>query len=131
MAIGCWGTALIFSTSDRRILTFNNMVRTVGSEWVTHSRIGLKNQVEYLRPTLQKLTFTMDLDATLGVRPRATLDMIASYTERGSVFPMVVGGKRIGSYRWRITGSSETWEVVMDRGELVRAKVNVTMEEYV
>lgn len=131
MAIGCWGTALIFSTSDRRILTFNDMNRTVGSEWATHSRIGLKDQVEYLRPKLQKLTFTMDLDATLGVRPRATLDMIASYTERGSVFPMVVGGKRIGSYRWRITGSNETWEVVMDRGELVRAKVNVTMEEYV
>lgn len=131
MAIGCWGTALIFSTSDRRVLTFRDMNHTVGSEWATHSRIGLKNQVEYLRPTLQKLTFTMDLDATLGVRPRATLDMIASYTERGSVFPMVVGGKRIGSHRWRITGSSETWEVVMDRGELVRAKVNVTMEEYV
>lgn len=131
MAIGCWGTALIFSTSDRRVLTFRDMNHTVGSEWATHSRIGLKNQVEYLRPTLQKLTFTMDLDATLGVRPRATLDMIASYTERGSVFPMVVGGKRIGRHRWRITGSSETWEVVMDRGELVRAKVNVTMEEYV
>lgn len=131
MAIGCWGTAVIFSVSDRRVLTFRDMSRTVGSEWATHSRIGLKNQVEYLRPMLQKLTFTMDLDATLGVRPRAMLDTLASHAERGSVYPMVVGGRRIGSYRWRITGLSEAWDVVMNLGELAQAKVNVTMEEYV
>jgi len=131
VAIGCWGTTLIFSTSDRRVLTFNDLNHTVGSEWATHKRIGLKDKVEYLRPTLQKLTFTVMLDATLGVRPRATMDMIESHTERGSIYPMVVGGKRIGKHRWRITSSSEAWEVVMDRGEVVRAKVNLTMEEYV
>lgn len=131
MAIGCWGTALIFSTSDRRVLTFNNMNHTVGSEWATHSRIGQKDKKEYLRPKLQKLTFIITLDATLGVRPRATMDMLASHAERGSVYPMVVGGRRIGHYRWCLTDVSEAWEVVMDRGEVVRAKVNVTMEEYV
>lgn len=130
MAIGSWGTDLIFSTSDRRVLTFNDLNRTVGSEWATHSSIGQKDRKEYLRPKLQKLTFSITLDATLGVKPRATLDMIASHAENGSVFPMVVGGRRVGSYRWCLTDVSEAWEVIMDRGELVRAKVNVTMEEY-
>ena len=126
MAIGNWGTDVVFSVSDRRVLTFNDMNHSVGSSWATHSRIGLKDQVEYLRPTLQKLTFTMELNASLGVRPRAVLDML-----EGHVFPFVVGGKRVGRYRWRITDLSEAWETIYNRGELYRAKVNVTMEEYV
>ncbi len=131
MAIGSWGTDVIFSVSDKRVLTFNDMQHSVGSAWATHSRIGLKDQVEYLRPTLQKLSFTIMLDATLGVRPRATMEMLERHTEAGHIFPFVVGGKRIGRHRWRITDLSEAWEVIYNRGELVQAKVNVTMEEYV
>ena len=131
MAIGSWGTQIIFSTNDRRVLTFQDPNQNVGSEWATHSRIGLKDQVEYLRPSLRKLTFTMELNAMHGVRPRATLDRLEACAEHGLVYPMVVGGRRVGRHRWRMTGLSEAWETVLNKGELVRAKVNVTMEEYV
>ncbi len=131
MAIGNWGTDVVFSVSDQRVLTFSDMNHTVGSSWAMHSRMGLKDQTEYLRPNLQKLTFTITLDCNYGVRPRATLDMLARHAERGDVYAFVVGGKRVGRYRWRITDLSEAWEVVYNRGELARAKVNVTMEEYI
>lgn len=131
MVIGAWGTDVVFTVSDKKVLTFNDLNRTVGSEWATHSRIGLKDQVEYLRPTLQKLTFTMTLNATLGVRPRATMEMISDHAEKGSVFPMAIGGKRVGKYKWRITNVSEAWETIYNGGELLQAKINVTMEEYV
>jgi len=131
MAIGNWGSDVVFSVSDRRVLTFGDMNHTVGSDWAAHSRIGLKDQVEYLRPKIQKLTFTIELDASFGVRPRAVLDMLEFHTEQGHVFPFVVGGKRVGGYCWRITDLSEAWETVYSGGELYRAKVNVTMEEYV
>lgn len=131
MAIGNWGTDVVFSVSDQRVLTFSNMNHTIGSSWAAHSRMGQKDQTEYLRPNLQKLTFTIDLDYSYGVKPRATLDMLAKHAERGDVYAFVVGGRRIGSYRWRITELSETWGVVYNRGELWRAKVNVTMEEYI
>lgn len=130
MAIGSWGGGLVFSTSDRRILTFSNFTRSSGSEWATHSRIGQKDQVEYLRPKLQKVTFSIKLDATLGVRPRAMLDLLNLYAERGTINTLVIGGRRVGRHRWRITDLSETWETVFNRGELVSAKVNVTMQEY-
>lgn len=131
MAVGNWGPDVVFSVSDRRVLTFSDMNRSVGSSWATHSRIGLKDQVEYLRPNLQKLTFTIDLDASLGVRPRTVLERLERHAERGSVFPFVVGGRRVGHYQWRMTDVSEAWETIYNRGELYRAKVNVTMEEYV
>ena len=40
MAIGNWGMDVVFSVSDLRVLTFDDMNQTVGSEWATHSRIG-------------------------------------------------------------------------------------------
>lgn len=131
MAIGSWGSKIVFTVSDRKVLTFRDMTRTISADWATHSRIGLKDQVEYLRPALQKLTFTMELNALLGVRPRAMLDKLATCAEKGLVYPMVVGGRRVGKNRWRITNLSEAWETVLDRGELIQAKVTVTMEEYV
>lgn len=130
MEIGSWGRDLVFSTSDRRILNFQKFSRSSGSEWATHSRIGKKDQAEYLRPKLQKVTFTMKLDATLGVRPRSMLDLLILYAERGTVNILVIGGKRVGEYYWMITDLSEAWETVLNRGELVSAKVNVTMQEY-
>jgi len=50
--------------------------------------------------------------------------------ESGEINPMVIGGKRVGKNRWRITATSETWDTVYYRGELVEASVTVTMEEY-
>lgn len=130
MAIGNWGTSIVFSVSDRKVQTFKNMTRTVGSQWATHSRIGKKDQVEYLRPALQKITFTMELNSEYGVNPRAMLDKLAALAENGTVNTLVIGGKRVGRHRWRITDISEEWETIYNRGELARAKVSVTMQEY-
>ena len=130
MVIGNWGTAIVFRVSEKQTLTFQSLNRTVGAEWATHSRIGLKDQSEFLRPKLQKITFSVRLDATLGVRPRATLDHLAELVERGAVNTMVVGGKRVGRHRWKITDVSEAWDTVLTGGELVTATVNLTMEEY-
>jgi hypothetical protein len=128
--IGSWGTNLIFSTSDSRILTFSNFKRTVSSTWVTHSRIGKKDRSEFARASLQKVTFTMVLDATLGVKPRTMLETLESAVENGLVYPLVIGGKKVGQNKWKINSTSEAWDVLLAQGQLVRAKVDVTMEEY-
>lgn len=130
MAIGNWGKGLVFSVSEKKIQTFKNFTRTVGSQWATHSRIGKKDQSEYLRPALQKISFDMEFNADFGVNPRKMLDLLSTYAENGTYNALVIGGKRIGKYYWRITEVSETWETLYNRGELYRAKVRVSMEEY-
>ncbi len=131
MAIGNWGKDVVFRVSDSEVMTFDKFTHSMGSEWATHSRIGKKDQAEYLRPSLQKLTFSITLDASFGVKPRKILSTLEKHAEKGNVFAFVVGGKRIGKGKWRITSLSETWDVVWDEGGLVRANVDVTMEEYV
>ena len=128
--IGNWGADIIFSTSDSRVLTFRDFSRTVSASWASHSRVGLKDRSEFVRPDLQKIKFTMDLNAILGVPPRATLEALEIAVETGVVNALVIGGKAVGSNRWRITETSEAWDIIYTRGELVKAKVDVTMEEY-
>ena len=128
--IGNWGLAVIFKVSEKQALTFRNLTRTISSEWAKHSRIGLKDQSEFLRPGLQQVTFDIELDATSGVKPRTTADRIARLCEAGSVYPLVVGGRLVGRHRWKITQISEAWEIVYSRGQVAREKLTVTMEEY-
>lgn len=131
MAIGNWGPDFIFVVSDNLVFTPRDVSRTVSSEWAVHNRVGQKSQVEFLRPSLQKFTFNIELNAELGVKPRATIDKMADCAEQGTINPLVFGGRRIGRHNWRITSISEAWETVFNQGELVRAKLSVTMEEYV
>lgn len=129
MAIGSWGP-IAFSVSDSYVLTFKSFNRTVGSTWATHSRVGLKDQPEYLRPKLQKGTFTIELDANYGVNPRAVIEQLEECSESGEVHAFVIGGRRVGHYNWRLTDVGEAWDVIYNRGELTNAKLNITMEEY-
>jgi len=130
VAIANWGTAIIFSVSDQKVLTFNNMNRTVGSSWATHSRIGKKDQVEYLRPNLQKLTFDIALDFNCGVNPRAVIERMERAVELGEIHPFIVGGKPVGRLNWRLTSVGEAWETIYNNGALTNAKLSITMEEY-
>lgn len=130
MPVGNWGSDIIFRVSERQALTFQKLTHTIGSEWATHSRIGLKDQSEFIRPKLEGISFTMKVDATLGVKPRAMLDRLRLLVERGEINSFVVGGKRVGRYRWKITDVSEEWNIVLNEGELFSADVSVTMQEY-
>ena len=130
MAVGNWGTAVIFGVSDHKVLTYNNMSRTVGSSWATHSRIGAKDQVEYLRPNLQKLTFDISLDFTYGVDPRAIIERMEMAAELGEIHYFVVGGRPVGRLPWRLTSVGEAWEKIYNIGALTNAKLSISMEEY-
>ena len=131
MVVGNWGSQIIFETSDQRILTFQGFKRTAGSDWAKHSRMGAKDQMEWLRPKIEEVKFDVLLRATLGVRPREMLDLLALCAEQGCAFPLVIGGKRVGRYPWSLVDVSETWERFLNHGELVSAKVELSMAEYV
>ena len=114
MAIGNWGTDIVFRVSEREALLLQSLNRTVSAEWAAHSRIGLKNQSEFIRPGLQQVTFTMVLDATLGIRPRANIERLETLVERGAVNTLVIGGRRVGRHRWKINSTSEAWNTILN-----------------
>jgi len=129
--IGNFGRMIIFRTSDEKILTFNDFKQTVTGRWATHDRIQKKPISEFLGPDNRKINFSIMLDVSLGVRPRTILESIEKLIEEGTVETLVIGGKKIGANRWKITSMSETWDVIMNKGELAKASAALTFEEYV
>ncbi len=129
--IGNFGSRIIFETSDRKILTFSGMNQKVSGKYSKHSVIGQKDRAEFTGPGNRSVSFKMLLDVSLGIRPREIMEHIEEAVETGEVGYLVIGGRPIGSNKFYISSMSEAMDVVMGRGEIVRATLNVSMEEYI
>lgn len=131
MVVGNLGKLITFEVSSRKVLTFDQMQRSVKGRWATHDVIGGKVKSEFLGADVASITLPIYLSAMHGVRPRRTIELINDAIESGQYFTFVVGGHAVGRYQWRITSSSETWDKVILDGILVEAKLTLTLEEYV
>lgn len=128
--IGNFGKLIVFETSDSKILNFNDFQRTVSGNWGTHERIGKKAQSEFLGAGLSGVTFRIVLNAQHGVKPRKTIKAIEDAIEKGQVEYLVIGASKVGSNRWKITQMTEAWNTILSGGELMRAEITLTLEEY-
>ena len=130
MAIGHIGKTVVFETSDRKILNFTKMQRTVKGRWAPHSRIGKKPKKQFLGPDADQLTFSITLNAEHGVRPRKTIENIEKLIRTGKPQTVVIGSKKVGSNKYAITEISESWETILNKGEVVKITCDITLEEY-
>ncbi len=130
MAIGTLGKHIVFEVSDEKVLTFQGMTREVAGRWADHEVLGVKPKPEFLGPGKQTITLPITLSATLGVRPRAVLEAIERMVESGMAEYLVIGSRPVGTHPFCLTASSETWDRLYRRGELARATVSITLEEY-
>lgn len=129
--IGNFGNRIVFETSDRRILAFTNMTQKVSGKYSKHSVIGQKDRPEFTGPGNRNLSFKIVLDATRGIRPREVMERIEAAVETGEVEYLVIGGKPMGKNKFYISSVSEAMDVVLCGGEIARASLNISMEEYV
>ena len=130
MAIGHIGKTVVFETSDRKILNFTKMQRTVKGRWASHSRIGKKPKKQFLGPDADQLTFSITWNAEHGVRPRKTIENIEKLIRTGKPQTVVIGSKKVGSNKYAITEISESWETILNKGEVVKITCDITLEEY-
>lgn len=128
--IGTLGRNIIFEVSDREALLLQNMTQQVAGRWTTHTTLGTKPKAEFLGPDLRSISLSIYLSANLGVRPRRVLEAIASMVESGRTEYLIIGNRPVSSRPFRLTGSSEAWNTIYSRGELAKATVSITLEEY-
>lgn len=128
--IGFFGD-IVFETNDQRILTFTGFQRDSTGRWATHDVIGRKPASEFLGPGLDTISFTVNLNGQFGVKPRRELERWLRKVRRGDAEILVIGNRPIGVDRWVVKSVSEMWNVVLNRGEILSAQIEVEMEEYV
>lgn len=128
--IGLFGD-IVFETSDKRILTFTDFKRDTASRWAKHDVIGQKPTTEFIGPDLDEITFTVKLVASLGVNPRKEAEKWLKYAREGSAETLVIGNKAMGVYKWTVQSASQMWNVVLNKGEVYSANVDISLQEYV
>lgn len=124
--IGNWGRYLKFQTDDSRILNFDGFRRKVSARVGKHNLISRRPVLEYLGPDLQSITFKIELNAMVGVRPRKEEEKLLK--KIGYVAPLVIGGKKICS-RAMLTGVGSAYNIVLGKGEVLSISLDVTMTE--
>lgn len=130
MAIGTLGSKIVFEVSDETALILQEMTREISGRWAIHETMGAKPKAEFLGPGLQSVTLPIYLSAGLGVRPRTVLERVEGMVEAGTAEYLVIGNRPVGGNPFRLTGSSETWNTIFNRGELAKATLSITLEEY-
>lgn len=128
--IGSLGSLITFEVSDKKILTFKDLQVNASGSWSYHDIISKKPRSEFNGAELKDSSFSIVLSAEHGVKPRETLDKIVKAVESGTVMSFTLGGKIIGS-NWVIKSNSGMYDIVMNKGEVAKATVKITIEEYV
>lgn len=129
-AIGNFGETIVFEVNSKKVLTPKNMKRTVSARWEQHKILGKPPKSEFVGQEAPETTITVVLSAECGVKPRSMLDKIEKAVKTGKVDWLVIGGKFVGGRKMYISSCSETWNEIWNKGELVRATVNLTFVEY-
>lgn len=127
--IGNWGSAIKFRTSDQKVLTFTNFKRKMSVKTSKHNMINGKPRIEFHGADLQSITFTIELNAMLGVKPKSQESKLINYMNQGMIAPLVIGGRCI-CRRSMITGLSASYNIVLKKGEILSMNLDVTMTEY-
>jgi len=128
--LGCWGSSLIFEVSSNKVFPAKDIKVTQDGRWTKHNIIQKVPRSEFSGPDTRGVTLTLVLSAEHGVKPRTMISTIEKAARTGQVEYLVIGGKIIGSNKMSISSVSETWKTIYNKGELVRANVDVTFTEY-
>lgn len=125
-----WGMQIRFQVNADRIMTFRNPSRDVGARWAEHTMLNGKPRLEYQGPELGTFTCEVVLSAEHGVKPRDTLELLEEYVESGREEILWIGTRKIGQNTMALVNMSETWDRIMNQGELVQCTLNLTFKEY-
>lgn len=127
--IGTWGD-ITFAVSRNQIKTFDGLKWDSGAKYSTHDRHLKEPLLEFTGTDVENMTFTMFFSAFLGVNPIAEVSKMLKAMRRGEVHRLVIGPKAYGTNKWVITKLSNSLNRYDNRGNLLVAKVSVTMKSY-
>ena len=127
--IGTWGD-ITFAVSRNQIKTFDGLKWDSGAKYSTHDRHLKEPLLEFTGTDVESMTFTMFFSAFLGVNQIAEVSKMLKAMRRGEVHRLVIGPKAYGTNKWVITKLSNSLNRYDNRGNLLVAKVSVTMKSY-
>ncbi|GGG32994.1 hypothetical protein GCM10007425_29600 [Lysinibacillus alkalisoli] len=128
--IGAFGD-IVFSVSRETARTLKDLTRTESGRYATHDIHLKKPKLEFLGPGLSTLSFKMEFDANLGVNPRKETDSLIRMQREGRYGLFILGGRRIGMGYFVLKSVNVDYKRIDNKGNMLAASADVTLEEYV
>lgn len=120
-----------FVVSKNYVRTFDGYSRSGSGRWANHNIIGAKPVSEFIGPDTEKISFSMLLRNDMGITPDIELTNLRKLRDEGKYFSLVIGGRKIGSHSWTIESIGEAVNFWGKFGDILSAKVDITLAEYV
>lgn len=127
--VGAYGE-VVFEVSSETAKTIDNVTWSGKAKWATHDRHIGHALTEFTGLEPDEMSFDMELSAYLGVNPMTELVKLWEYERKGLPQPLVIGEKAYGKYRWSLVSHSIQFENYDNNGNLIRASVRVSLQEY-
>ena len=128
--IGSFGN-IVFETSSEKKLTFDDFERSGGNRYATHNSLGVKPKTEHIGPDLEKISMVIKLSSSAGINVERTISNIRDFRDSASVGKLILGGRVVGSGNYIIKTMSESLDIVDNQGSVLKATVNIELEEYI
>ena len=126
MIIGALGD-IVFRVSPWQVRTFKNMQRTRSARYATHNRHMKKPLIEMVGLDADKITFTVTLCESLGVRPDDDLLVLNEMIQNGEYALLTFGNRLYG--RGVVQSIQETYVRHNKNGSPSEVNVNITFLE--
>lgn len=119
-------------TADAKpeILSFSGMTRGASARYEEHPVNGKKALLEFVAPQPEQISMTIVAKEEFGVSPLEVQKQLHAYMNKGTACTFMVGGKRIGVYKWVITNLSDAYQTVCLNGKVTQMNFTVTLKEY-
>lgn len=121
---------IVFSVSGSKVKTFDGLKWDSSAKYATHDRHLKDVLLEYTGTDADTISFTMFFSVFLGVNPMREITKLLNAERSGKVMRLVIGSKAYGKNKWVITKTSKDLETFDKRGNLLVAKVNVSLKAY-
>ena len=121
---------IVFSVSKRQVRTFENMVWEGSAQYAEHNRHLQDVLLEFTGTDPDTITFKMYFSAFLGVNPTAEIVKLLTAKRTGRILRLVIGSRAYGKHRWVITKTSKALERFDHEGNLIVARVTVSLKAY-
>jgi len=122
---------LTFEVASNQIKQFKNLKQTVGFRSDNNENKGTKPSTVRKGPDLQRLTFDIVFDATLGVDVSVEKQKWIDVSESGVPYFFTVSGGRISKFPFICKSVEVTYEDFNGMGKPIKISLSISLEEYV
>lgn len=129
MYIGYMGD-IVFTVSPDYMITPMDYERESAGRWTEHDLLMRKPVSQFGGPGLEKLSFSIILDAAHGIDVAEQLKKLRVMRDTGAVFPLIIGGKPVTQSYWRLDSIKEAGHYWTADGELIQCTPALTLTEY-